>query len=199
MRIPTTEELSALLKTINPRSPFGERDHEMLVLAAHTGLRVSELCGLDVGHVFNHADRSARELLDLPAPLGKGRKSRLVPLNKRARMAVVRLFWFNHKRGFATEAAAPLLVDRRHRRLTPRAVQQVVQDAREAAGLDVRVTPHSLRHYAGTQMARKSGALYPVQEILGHRRLVTTRRYLHSDRADLIRTTDALCEGPELL
>ncbi len=81
MRILNDLAVFRLLGAINLASPFGPRDHAIIRLALYTGLRVSELTGLNVGHVFSNAPR---ELLDLPASLAKGHRSRQVPLSPQA-------------------------------------------------------------------------------------------------------------------
>jgi len=81
MRIPNNLHTYRLLGAINLSSPFGLRDHRMIMFALHTGLRVSELSFLDVHHVFR--DGLPREILDLPASLAKLHKSRLIPSTPR--------------------------------------------------------------------------------------------------------------------
>ncbi|MBI3928944.1 MAG: tyrosine-type recombinase/integrase [Armatimonadetes bacterium] len=120
MRTPTQPELQKMLAQIHPRSPFGGRDRAMLLLAANTGLRVSELVSLNVHHVANQQGH-AREWLQLPAEIAaKSHRERLIPLNKRARLAVVEVLTFNRQRGFSTAAEAPLFVNRKHKRLSTR-------------------------------------------------------------------------------
>ena len=146
MRIPNELDTYKLLGAINLRKPFGPRDHAFTRLSLHTGVRVSELIAIDVGHVWSNG--APRSWLDLPAPNCKGKRSGQIPLNKSAQKAITELVQFLRARGFSTDPDAPLLTDRRHRRLTPREVQRSIQKYREIAGLDIRVTPHSLRHYA---------------------------------------------------
>lgn len=86
--------------------------------------------------------------LFLRAKICKNRKSRIVPLNSVARQTIERLIRFNRARGFSTEPKAPLLMTKRHRRLTARAVQYILADLRKRAGLAVPLTPHSMRRYA---------------------------------------------------
>ena len=93
MKVITQEESDKLLSVIDRRDPFGERDHAMLVLALHTGLRVSELTGLDVNDVaFRNVPRQA---LYVRPEVAKGNRERLIPLNNAARDAVRRLLRFN--------------------------------------------------------------------------------------------------------
>jgi integrase/recombinase XerC len=87
---------------------------------------------------------------------------------------------FLQLRGFSTLPQAPLLTDRRHRRLPVREVQRAVQAYREAADLSFRATPHSLRHGFASELVGQGQPVHCVQELLGHRRLASTEAYLHS-------------------
>ncbi len=189
MRILQPQATRQMLAATRPRSPFGLRDHALIRLFAQTGLRVSEMVGLDVGHVF-HAG-AARHQLDLPAAACKGHRSRVIPLNDSARQAIHHLVDFLVMRGFQTQPDSPLLQDRRHRRLPVREVQRLVQTHRQAAGLDIRATPHSFRHGFATQLASKV-SLRIVQQLLGHRFLASTETYLHSQPVELAAAVSTL-------
>jgi site-specific recombinase XerD len=189
MRIPNNLQTYRLLGAINLSSPFGLRDHRMIMLALHTGLRVSELSFLDVHHVFR--DCLPRDVLDLLASLAKLHKSRRIPLNAAAQRALVDILAFNRSRGLSVDPSAPLLQNRYHRRLTVRGIQRLVQHYRELAHLDVKITPHSLRHKFATDVARATNVC-AAQIILGHRDIRTTQRYLHPDLNDLIAAVAAI-------
>lgn len=152
-------------------------------LALHTGLRVSELCGLRVTHVAHELE--PRHRLDLPPQLGKCGRGRVIPLNSHARQAVAELLAFNKARGFQVAPAAPLLYTRDHGELTPRAVRALMQRYREKAGLDVRASPHTLRHTCASRILKATGNAHYAKEILGHARLNTVTRYLHSHPSEL--------------
>jgi integrase/recombinase XerD len=139
MRILTTDQVRRLLAVISPKTAFGYRDRAMLILALHTGLRVSALSGLPVAHVSHKGQ--PHQWLPVDRELGKGRKERQVPLNEFAQKAVLAILAFNAKRGFSVEPAAPLLVNRQHEHLNVRAIQRLVQQYREMAGLDIAATP----------------------------------------------------------
>jgi len=177
MRILQPQATRQMLSQIKMRSPFGARDHGLIRLFSQTGLRVGEMIGLDVGHVFH--DGAARYQLDLPAAICKGHCGRVIPLNEAARQAIHDLVDFLAMRGFQTGPDSPLLQDRRHRRLPVREVQRLVQVHRQAAGLDIRATPHSFRHGFATQLASKV-SLRVIQQLLGHRFLASTETYLHN-------------------
>jgi len=189
MRIIQPSHTRQMLACIRPRSPFGARDHALIRLFSQTGLRVSEMVGLDVGHVFYAG--AARHQLDLPAAACKGHRSRVVPLNDSARQAIHDLVDFLVMRGFQVQPDSPLLQDRLHRRLPVREVQRLVQTHRQAAGLDIRATPHSFRHGFATQLASKV-SLRIVQQLLGYRFLASTETYLHNQPDQLTQAVTAL-------
>jgi len=189
MRIIDPSATTQLLSKIPARSPFGLRDSALIRLLSQTGLRVGEMVGLDVGHVF-HAGQP-RHQVDLPAAICKGHHSRTIPLNAAARQAVQDLLDFLALRGFQSTPSSPLLQDRRHRRLPVREVQRLVQGYRQAAGLDVRVTPHAFRHGFASQLANRV-SLRIVQQLLGHRFLASTEVYLHNQPAQLAQAVTLL-------
>lgn len=183
MRILDEEQVAQLLAVIPLRSPFGSRDHAMIRLALFTGLRVSELVGLDVDLVAD-GDGHPRLYLDLPAGLAKCRRSRQINLSDEARQAIADLLAFLVARGFSVAPDQPLLQNRHHQRLPVRTVQGLVQRYREMADLAIRATPHALRHSFASESARRA-PIRAVQLLLGHRSLETTQIYLHTQPEDL--------------
>ena len=193
MRIPNELDTYKLLGAINLKKPFGPRDHAMTRLALHTGVRVSELTGIDVGHVW--ANGAPRAWLDLPAPICKGNRSGQIPLNPAAQRAITELVQFLQQRGFSTAPDAPLLTDRRHRRLPAREVQRCIQRYREIAGLDIRVTPHSLRHSFASRLVEQGANLGVVKELSRHKQIATTQIYIHTQPDHLVQAV-GLLQGP---
>jgi site-specific recombinase XerD len=190
MRIPDDSEMKQLLQVISPSSPFGSRDVAMINLALNTGLRVAELTGLDVKHVwFKEAPHT---LLDLPPDICKYNRSRQIPLNTAAREAITQLVRFLRMRGFSSHPDAPLLTDRRHKRLPPREVQRCMQVYREKAGLALRVTPHTLRHAFASRLTQTGATPYEVKELLGHRELRTSHIYVFNQPRKLAATVERL-------
>ena len=190
MNVPTPEEVTAILAAIDPRDPFAGRDQGMLTLACHTGLRVSELVGLDVSSVAHEG--TPRNALYV---VGKGSHGRTIPLNQSARQAVRDILGFNARRGFSTAPEAPLFVTRKHERVSVRLVQRLIVTLRERAGLDVPVTPHGLRHRFATTICQTTGNLRVVQKLLGHKRLTTVEVYTHPTRTDLENAVNTLVPG----
>jgi integrase/recombinase XerC len=146
------------------------RDHAILELLYATGIRVSELVGLDIDDV----DRERRVV----RVLGKGAKERTVPLGLPADDAVAA--WCAHGRLALARSAggAALFVGARGRRIDPRTVRRVVHARLQAGGV-ADLGPHGLRHSAATHLLEGGADLRTVQELLGHASLATTQIYTH--------------------
>jgi integrase/recombinase XerC len=141
------------------------RDVAILELLYASGLRVSELSGLDV-EALDRAERAVRDL-------GKGRKERIVPYGEHASRALEA--WLA-ARG---EHPGPLFTSPRGRRLTVRAIYAIVRRSARAAGITRPVSPHTLRHTFATHLLDNGADLRSVQELLGHQSLSTTQVYTH--------------------
>ena len=190
MRIPTPDQARQLLGAIRPREPFGARDFALIVLDMHTGLRAAELCGLNVGHVAS--SQGPREWLDLPAAIAKGKRGRQIPLNETARKAIAQILRYNAQHGFSVHPDAPLLVTKDHKRLPTRSLRDRIQRYRERVELDLKVSPHSLRHSLASRLASSCGNLRVVQKVLGHVRLNTVEIYTHTDAEEMQQAMDRL-------
>ncbi len=147
------------------------RDAAVLELLYATGIRVSELCGLDAGHL-DHARRTVRVR-------GKGDKERTVPVGVPALRAVTR--WLDAGRpALQTDnSGKALFLGVRGRRLDPRTARRVVHERLRAAGTTRETGPHGLRHSAATHLLEGGADLRSVQEILGHASPATTQIYTH--------------------
>ncbi|MDZ7640866.1 MAG: tyrosine recombinase XerC [Desulfurivibrio sp.] len=177
----SVDEVFSLLEMPGPADRFAARDRAILELLYATGLRVSELAGLDPVQ------------LDLAAGLvrvvGKGNKERLVPMGTAAvaaieaylpqRQVLLRQAPARQKTTKKTRAAEPLLVNSRGGRLTSRSIERLVKMYAERAGIAARVSPHALRHSFATHLLEMGADLRVVQELLGHASLSTTQRYTH--------------------
>ncbi len=151
--------------------PIGLRDLAVLELLYATGIRVGEMCGLDIDDL----DRERRVV----RVLGKGRKERAVPYGAPAGDAVAR--WLDHGRpALATERSGPaLFLGSRGGRLDQRTVRRVVHARLAAVDGAPDIGPHGLRHTAATHLLEGGADLRSVQEILGHASLGTTQIYTH--------------------
>ena len=147
------------------------RDAAVLELLYATGIRVSELCGLDTGHL-DHARRTVRVR-------GKGDKERTVPVGVPALRAVTR--WLDAGRpALQTNDSGPaLFLGVRGRRLDPRTARRIVHERLREAGTTRQTGPHGLRHTAATHLLEGGADLRTVQEILGHASPATTQIYTH--------------------
>jgi integrase/recombinase XerC len=151
--------------------PLAVRDRLIVELLYATGIRVSELCGLDVDDVD-----TPRRLLRV---LGKGNKQRTVPFGEPAHVALT-AWLFDGRPSLATAESGPaLLLGARGRRLDPRQARTVVHQTIAAVEGAPDIGPHGLRHSAATHLLEGGADLRIVQELLGHSSLATTQLYTH--------------------
>ena len=157
--------------------PAPARDAAIVELLYASGLRVSELVGLDLRDL-DFAEMTVRVI-------GKGRKERIVPFGGAAASA---LREYLDVRGPGPGA---VFLNRRRGRLTVRSVHTIVRRRARAAGIVRRVSPHTLRHTFATHLLDSGADLRMIQELLGHSRLSTTQRYTHVGSDQLMRIYDA--------
>lgn len=163
--------MSAVEAGAAQHDPMALRDRLIIELLYATGIRVSELCGLDIDDV----DRERRVV----RVLGKGRKERSAPFGLPADQAVHN--WLNHGRPLLAipDSGRALLLGRRGRRLDQRQARTVVHAAISAVPGAADMGPHGLRHTAATHLLEGGADLRMVQELLGHASLATTQLYTH--------------------
>jgi integrase/recombinase XerC len=165
------EQAAALVTSdADPGTPVGLRDQLVLELLYASGIRVSELCGLDVADV----DRARRVV----RVFGKGAKERSVPYGVPAQRALDRYLTLGRPELANRHSGPALLLGKRGRRLDPRTVRRILQ-ARTAQSGTPSVSPHGLRHSAATHLLEGGADLRTVQELLGHASLATTQIYTH--------------------
>jgi integrase/recombinase XerC len=189
------DEMNRLLEMPDRATPLGRRDQAILELFYASGLRLSELVGLNLDDV-NLSGRVVRVL-------GKGRKERIVPFNTTAAAAI--RAWLGDRSAFAPAALQrdsapsgrrpvrepysrrprePLFLNYRGGRLSTRSVDKLVRRYSTRMG----ISPHALRHSFATHLLEAGADLRAIQELLGHARLSTTQRYTHVNAAQLIET-----------
>jgi integrase/recombinase XerD len=167
------EQVSALLAQPDRTRKSGIRNYTILILLLNTGLRLAELRSLKV----NSIDTGERWVLQV---VGKGDKSRRVPLNIAAQAALVA--WLPYAQKVNPSPNAWLFPGRgRKTPLTGRAIQIMLSRYAEKAGLSGHVTPHTLRHTFATMLQRNNVGLRTIQELLGHESVATTQIYTHVD------------------
>ncbi len=151
--------------------PVAVRDRAVVELLYATGVRVAELCGLDLDDL-DYSQRVIRVL-------GKGRRERTVPFGVPAERAVRR--WVEHGRSSLVSdlSQRALFVGARGGRLDPRTARRVVHDVVGAVPETADIGPHGLRHSAATHLLEGGADLRTVQELLGHATLATTQLYTH--------------------
>ncbi len=154
----------------------------LLELLYASGLRVSELVGLDLQDLLQE-QRTLRVM-------GKGRKERLVPYHLQAAAALNAYLGFRsaHLAAKALPPSPALFLNQRGGRLTPTSVRALLRGALAAAAVRSRVSPHALRHSFATHLLNRGMDLRAIQELLGHASLSTTQRYTHLGLEELART-----------
>lgn len=181
-RVLSVDEIGELLQTPDPRSVLGLRDRAILELLYSSGLRVSELVGLDRGDVLWE--------LGVVRVFGKGSRERIVPVGAPA-LAALRVYM--ERRG---ELQGPrgdpdaLFLNRRGGRLSSRSVARLLDRHIARCSMRRGISPHSLRHTFATHLLDNGADLRSIQEMLGHQSLSTTQRYTHVSVARLLDVYD---------
>ena len=180
--LPQTLDLDQVtrLLDITERDAAACRDRAMLELMYSSGLRLAELISLDHGGI------DMRE--GLVRVTGKGRKTRILPVGRKAIDALKA--WAHRRAELAAPGENALFVGVRGRRIGASSVQARIDYWARRAGLPGHVHPHMLRHSFATHMLESSGDLRAVQELLGHADISTTQVYTHLDFQHLARVYD---------
>ena len=157
------------------------RDKAMFELMYSSGLRLSELAGLNVGDV--NFDTGIVRVL------GKGNKTRQVPVGKKALIALQD--YLPHRDLWQEQNSDALFISERHgTRLSTRAIQLRLKACAAMAGIELNMYPHMLRHCFASHVLSSSGDLRAIQEMLGHQNISTTQIYTHVDFGALTRVYD---------
>jgi integrase/recombinase XerC len=173
----TVDETFALIDSIPAGDVMHARDRAIIEVLYSTGIRVSELVGLN---------RNDLELnLGILKVQGKGKKERIVPIGKKAREALEQYLEKsehlpNTRHQDTTQAAdAAVFLNHSGGRLTARSIARLIDKYIRHCGLQRNISPHSLRHSFATHMLNAGADLRAIQELLGHENLSTTQRYTH--------------------
>ena len=174
------DEISHLLN-IPGDDTLAKRDRAILELFYSSGLRLSELTGLNL-HDLDLAEGSTRVI-------GKGNKQREVPVGKMARQALSE--WLKVRGELLKGDTSAIFISKLGKRLSVRSVQSRIDHWSKQLGLHQHVHPHMLRHSFASHMLESSGDLRAVQELLGHADISTTQIYTHLNFDHLARVYDA--------
>ncbi len=177
------EELQSLLDAPDPKDPRGQRDRAILEVIYGTGLRVTEIIRINI----NDVDFGEGEI----KVLGKGAKERIVLFGSHAKTALHKYIGEGRASLASGKKTAALFINRRGGRLTTRSVERMISSYAGKAGLNKKVTPHTLRHSFATHLLSGGADLRMVQELLGHVSLSTTQVYTHITKERLKEVYDA--------
>jgi integrase/recombinase XerC len=182
-RLPATLDADQMGRLLEFRvdDTLSTRDKAMMELFYSSGLRLSELVGLDLP-ALDLKDRTVR--VD-----GKGSKTRILPIGRMAVNALEK--WLRERATLQRRDGAAVFIGRGGRRLTSRAVQLRVKTWARRMGLEMHVHPHMFRHSFATHLLESSSDLRGVQELLGHADIATTQIYTHLDFQHLAKVYDA--------
>ncbi len=179
----TVQDVEQLLATPDAATPLGARDRAMLETLYSTGIRVSELVGINLGDV----DESGQALI----VRGKGKRERIVPLGSHALRAISEWIAMRDRVGRGGDTQSPLFINRDGGRISTRSVRRKLSKYLDQAGLDSSISPHTLRHSFATHLLDNGADLRAVQELLGHRSLSTTQVYTHLTTTRMQQAYDA--------
>lgn len=180
-RLPKNLDVDAMMQLLEipPNDPLALRDRAMFELLYSCGLRLAELVSLNVADI--HTDRELRVL-------GKGRKTRIVPVGKEAQRWLE--LWLTERSTWAGASDPALFLSKQQRRISARSVQLRLRKWGISQGVTENVHPHKLRHSFATHILESSRDLRAVQELLGHANLSTTQIYTQVDFAHLAKVYD---------
>ncbi|WP_291582451.1 tyrosine recombinase XerC [Clostridium sp. UBA6640] len=171
----TLDESKDLLQAAQNREKNSERDYCIITLFLNCGLRLSELCSIDISKIKG----------DTLTIIGKGNKERTIYLNKASLKAINRYMPYRNEINFRVdkEDKDALFISGKYRRINKRTVERIVKKYVGLAGLDKdKYTPHKLRHTSATLMHKHGKVdVRTLQQILGHENIATTQIYTHVD------------------
>jgi len=181
-RLPKTlsvDQITALIE-IDINDPLSYRDKAVMELFYSSGLRLAELCSLDL-HDLNLPDQMLRVT-------GKGNKTRDLPIGRQADKAIRE--WLMQRNSLPLVDYDAVFVSKHGKRINPRTIQQRIKLWAARQGIEISVSPHMLRHSFASHMLESSGELRAVQELLGHSNISTTQIYTHLDFQHLAQVYD---------
>lgn len=172
-------EIEMLISAPDMTSTAGKRDRAILETLYATGIRVSELVGIDLKDID-----LANAIVKVK---GKGNKERIVPLGRKARESLA-IYMNESRNNFARKAlegSNALFLNKYGKRLSERSIRNILNKYVEQVALNQKVNPHMLRHSFATHLLNNGADLRSVQELLGHVKLSTTQIYTHLTRENI--------------
>jgi integrase/recombinase XerC len=168
----SVDDVFQLLGGISIKNSLDVRDRAMLEVFYSTGIRVSELVGLNWGDIDFH--------LGIIRVVGKGSKERIVPIGAVA-MEALQDYSLEHRKNWNLPCKGPnaVFLNRHGKRMTTRSIARSVEKHLKACGIAPHIGPHGLRHTFATHLLNSGADLRVIQEMLGHASLSTTQRYTH--------------------
>ena len=175
----TLNEIQAeqLLEAIDTKAPLGLRDRAMIELLYASGLRISELANARLEN-FNAEERILRVV-------GKGNKTRLVPVGRKACEAMAAYLSTERPKLLSRRTGNEIFLSTRGTKMTTVRIWQIVKKHAKRSGLEANIYPHLLRHSFATHLLGNGADLRIIQEMLGHADISTTQVYTHVDQQRL--------------
>ena len=173
------EEIDKILSACESNTPLEERDTLVLELLYATGLRVSELVNIKISDI-NKSDKSIKVL-------GKGSKERIVLYNNHTKVALDK-YLSDGYHSLNKKNNGYLILNNRGDRISDRYIRDIINKYVKKAGLDIKISPHTLRHTFATDMLEEGSDLMTVKELLGHESLNTTSIYTHITNEQIRKT-----------
>jgi len=181
----TVSEVEDLLRSPDTNTCMGARDQAILQVIYASGLRVSEVCSLDLQDVDDQIVRVR----------GKGGKERIVPIAKSAVDAIDH-YLIHFQQHSSHEKAVPLFVSKKGKRIDRISIWKRIKFYAKRAGIKKEISPHTLRHSFATHLLENGADLRVIQEMLGHSNISTTDRYTHISQRHLVQAFQAFHPRP---
>ena len=171
------QEISLIIESIEKSSDFYHRDKAIIEMLYSCGIRVSELCNLEVSKLFLKDD--------LIMVIGKGSKERLLPIGERAKKYINNYFKYSRDKFIKRTSSSFIFVSKNGNQLTRAMINIILNKWTAISGINKSVSPHTLRHSFATHLLEGGADLRFVQALLGHSDISTTQIYTHLDKQHL--------------
>lgn len=168
------KEISLIINAIQESSQFYQRDKAIIEMLYSCGIRVTELCNLEMSNLFIDED--------LIRVMGKGNKERLLPLGARTKKYVNKYIMHSRNSHIKKSGSSFVFVSRNGNQLTRAMINIILNKWTQVSGLKKSVSPHKLRHSFATHLLEGGADLRFVQALLGHSDISTTQIYTHIDK-----------------